>query len=266
MTYLEGQKLFWKELFGQADLSRRIFLHNFLDVHRQNRLGLLWVVINPCIPLIVYNSMQFLGIFKDTSADIPRSVHLTLGLLIYYAFSDALNSFAVCLPQNSQYILRGGVSKLSVYAGTFYEVVSNFMIMFVAFILLSYSVGYQVGLTVFCIPLVGLIAIVLGTVLGVFLSIFYVYYRDLGNMLRMFTFYLLFGSGVFGEIEETGAFFDVLRSSPLYKLISQGRTMLFEGQFTFDSSILLVFGMSLGLFILFMGFFMRGEKRLNAFI
>ena len=195
MTYLEGQKLFWKQLFGQADLSKRIFLHNFLDVHRQHRLGLLWVIINPCIPLIVYNSMQFLGIFKDTSADIPRSVHLTLGLLIYYAFSDALNSFAVCLPQNGQYILRGGVSKLSVYTGTLYEVLSNFVIMFVAFIVLSYSVGYRVGLTVLCIPLVGLIAISLGSVLGVILSVFYVYYRDLGNVLRMFTFYLLFGSG-----------------------------------------------------------------------
>lgn len=266
MTYLEGQKLFWKELFGQADLSKRIFLHNFLDVHRQHRLGLLWVIINPCIPLIVYNSMQFIGIFKDTSADIPRSVHLTLGLLIYYAFSDALNSFAVCLPQNGQYILRGGVSKLSVYTGTFYEVLSNFVIMFFAFIVLSYSVGYQVGLTVFYIPLLGLIAISLGTVLGVILSIFYVYYRDLGNVLRMFTFYLLFGSGVFGEIEETGAFFDILRASPLYKLIYQGRSMLFESQLIIDSSTLYIFGGSVGLLILFMGFFMRGEKRLNAFI
>jgi len=266
MTYLEGQKLFWKELFGQADLSRRIFLHNFLDIHRQNRLGLLWVIINPCVPLIVYNSMQFLGIFKDTSADIPRSVHLTLGLLIYYAFSDALNSFAICLPQNSQYILRGGVSKLSVYVGTLYEVVANFMIMFIAFILLSHFVGYNVEWRVLCVPLVGGLAIGLGTVLGVFLSIFYVYFRDLGNILRMFTFYLLFGSGVFGEIEESGVFFDVLRSSSLYKLIGQGRSILFEGQFVFDSSILYVFGISIGLLILFMGFFMRGEKRLNAFI
>ena len=82
----------------------------------------------------------------------------------------------------------------------------------------------------------------------------------------MFTFYLLFGSGVFGEIEETGTFFDTLRASPLYKLIYQGRSMLFENQFIIDSSTLYVFGGSVGLLILFMGFFMRGEKRLNAFI
>jgi ABC-type polysaccharide/polyol phosphate export permease len=266
MTYLEGQKLFWKELFGQADLSRRIFLHNFLDIHRQNRLGLIWVVINPCVPLIVYNSMQFLGIFKDTSADVPRSVHLTLGLLIYYAFSDALNSFTICLPQNSQYILRGGVSKLSAYTGTFYEVVANFMIMFVSFVILSYFVGYKFGLGLLCIPIIGLMGIVFGTFLGVFLSIFYVYYRDLGNMLRMFTFYLLFGSGVFGEIEEAGLFYDILRSSPLYKLICQARVILFERQFAIDYSILYVLGISIVLLIIFMGYFMRGEKRLNAFI
>ena len=92
------------------------------------------------------------------------------------------------------------------------------------------------------------------------------FYKDITNFVSIISFYLLFASGVFRQIEAEGWVWDLLRSSPLYQIIGNTRDYVFGlsteiASFATISTIFVALSMVFSLTI-----FYRGERYVDKIL
>lgn len=185
----------------------------------------------PCLPLIVYNFLDYLGVFSQngTSA-LPRSVFLSFGIILYSSFSDALSKLTTSLYSNSTTILRGGVSPNSVTLSIFFELICKAVVRVSVFVALTSLRLDLLNFRFLYLPIFILASILLGFSVGLFFAVLSLKVKDLMNIVPTIVFYLLFASGVFAELSGEGLLIDFLKTSPLYILITESRNLIFFSQ------------------------------------
>lgn len=215
-----------------------VYKRNFFHRYAGAKFNLFWVYLMPCSPIIIYNLLEKLGVFGSHESGVPRSVFVTFGLTLYYIFSESLNITGDAFNSNRNYILKTGLSKASAIMASFLEIISNFVIrtLFMAGITIVFTGG--LNLSLFYLPLFGLLMMMISFPFGIFIAIFSVLYKDLNAATGMVGFYLLFASGIFAPIKESGLFFDILRSSPIYRTIEIGREVCLQSGGIYHAEIL----------------------------
>lgn len=241
-----------KRLFADLKKERKsivaIFKRNYFHRYAGAKFNLLWVYIMPCSPIIIYNFLEKLGVFGSHESGIPRSVYVTFGLTMYFIFPESLNIIGSALSSNRNYILKTGLSKVSAILVSCLEVVSNFLIrlVFMSSILIIFTNNFSINFLY--LPIYGFIMMLFSFSLGIFVSIFSILYKDLNSVTGMIGFYMLFASGIFLPIPQGNWFFEALQTSPIYKIIQEGRDVcLFSNGLT-DSSIYYI---AIGSFVFF---------------
>jgi ABC-type polysaccharide/polyol phosphate export permease len=207
-----------------------------------------------------------MGVFAAPGTGIPRSIFLTFGLILYYTFSETINGITADSVRNSRYIVESGVPKMAIILSTTVEVAANLAIRTTVFLTLT-AITY--GLPPWSFVLLPLFAIPLilpGITLGLVLNLYSVLYQDLLNVVRTASFYLLFASGVFTTIPDEGNFFHLLRMSPIYQLISIGRNMALEADFTLWPQALLATVFCVAALPFALVAFYRAEKLVNSYL
>lgn len=255
----------WQCIRNRA-LIWSIFKHNYVHEHRDTYLGFFWLIVNPCIPIFIYNLLQFMGIFATNYNGVPRAIYLTLGLIVYYAFSEAMTTLTASPVRNRVFLLSGGVEKSVVLMASLLEVIANFGIRYFFYLVMLIISDYQILDAMIYIPILVVFVILLGAGIGIIFSVFNVVLRDVSNVVRMVSFYLLFGSGVFGAIEKTNLFFTILNYSPVYMVIEFSRDLIFWDGAIYSSSLVIASAVSLLLFNLSLVGFYRVESKINTFL
>lgn len=260
----------WRRLIAdgleQRELIRALYRRNYVHKYAGAGLGYVWVIIMPCLQIFIYNLLQFIGVFTNPNSELPRSITLTFGLILYFGFSETLTRVASGTADSRNYIVQSGIPKMTLVISTIVEVLTDLAIRTVIYLLaMIVTIGIPSSsillLPVFALPLIGL-----GLTLGLVLNLFCVIYQDLTNAIRIITFYLLFASGVFTTIPPDGAFFQVLRSSPIYQIISTGRTMALYGDLSVWPDALLATAICLGFLPIAIVAFYRAEKLVNSYL
>lgn len=253
-------KRFFFELKNGRVVVISLFAKNYLNKYADTALGTMWVFITPIVPIILYNFLQLAGLFGDPDGGIPRSVFLTFGLTLYYGFSEALVSTTGLITNNRSVIISSGTSKILLGLSELLGTVFNFIIRSVLFWIIVVSMDVDIGLRGFTILIWGCFMMGLGYVLGLVLSLFAVIYKDITNFVQIASFYLLFASGVFREVDAEGLVWDILRASPLYQIIGNTRDFVFGSIINITSFAVTTGSFILLLFIVALTIFYRGER------
>ncbi len=264
--YIASQTKFLKEVYSNRRLIFNIFKQNYIYQHKDTWLGVVWIFVNPCIPIFIYNILQYMGIFASSYGGIPRSVYLTLGLILYYTFSETLNGFTSFLSANRTFLVGGGASKSAVIAATMLVPISNFLIRLILFVTAVFVNGMQLQAEMLVVPVGCIFLLLFGASFGLVLSVFNLITRDIANLVSMIGFYLLFASGVFGVIEPTNVFLRILGYSPIYMILDGVRQFAFYGLSSSMTVILVGTLVPVFLFSLAITAFYRVEHRINTFL
>lgn len=243
-----------------------LFVKNYLNRFADTAMGKVWVFITPITPVLLYNFLQLAGLFGDPQGGIPRSVFLTYGLTLYYAFSETLVTTSGLIINNRGVIISSGTSKILIGFAEILGIIFNFCIRSILFWIIAKSMGVEVGVRGLTIFLWGGFMMGLGYVIGLVISLFAVIYKDVTNFIQIIAFYLLFASGVFRQIDGEGIVWDVLRASPLYQIIGNTRDYIF-GEFLNISSFAVVTGVFIFLaFLVSLTVFYRGERYIDKIL
>lgn len=229
-------------------------------------LGKLWVMIMPCLPIVIYNLLQYLGIFASSVHDVPRSLYLSVGILVYYSFADSLTSGTDLHIVHKNEILKTGFSKAALIQFNILQVLSDLLIRILCLLVMYQFSGYPMSWRMIALPFMCLPCVCVGFAIGLLLGLLAPIYKDIRNMVSIASFYLLFASGVFAEIPSTNVFFQILKSSPVYIVVNESRWFLFglpEFSFKYYASI---FGFSVIAIILSMILFRRAERTVNSYL
>jgi lipopolysaccharide transport system permease protein len=202
-------------------LYKREYLHRYSGMS----LSLFWLFFMPVLPLILYNALDLLGVFSKGNGEFPRALELSLGITVYYLFSETVSHVSGALDHNKSYIHRTGIKAEACYLSAVYMVSSNFAIRYVLCSMFIVFLGFKLTIGFLYFGLLAFVVVAASFGVGVILSVFIVFYRDTINLVQTVLFYLLFASGVFGRITEDSGLFTYLTKLPTYVSVTNLRSI-----------------------------------------
>ena len=214
------------------------------------QLRFVWHLVMPCLPIILYNILNYLGIFSTTGDVIPKSLLVSFGITFYFVLSESIVGCSNCLEVNKSYINKTGLDILPCYVSVAYAVSMSFAIRYSALqIVLLLNIEHYTFEILYG-PLLALVILVFGISIGSVISIFVIFYKDIVNIVRMFAFYMLFASGVFGLITDSTFVGEIVTKLPGYIFVTSSRSIVFGHEVVNEQNFYIMILVSLILCVL----------------
>ena len=208
-------------------LFEELVKRNFKKKYKRTVLGMGWSVLSPLLTLLVLKLVfgQFFG------RSIPHyTIYLFCGQVVFQYFSESAHGGMVSLMENAGIFSKVNVPKyLFLFAKTA-QTALNFLIILVIFLCFCAMDGISFGwhFLLLLYPIAFLTLFNLGV--GLVLSAFYVFFRDMSYLWSVFTRLLFYGSAVMYSIDnfsEAGK--RVFLCNPVYMFIAYFREVTIGG-------------------------------------
>lgn len=150
--------------------------------YRRSNLGYLWNLLNPLLMMIVMGAAFAMVFERDIKSYM---VFLFSGLAPFQFLNSAIVSACMSMVANEKFIKKVNLPKL------FFPFVSvtiefiNFIFMIISLYIIALFIGAEFRSSIFLLPLAFIILFLFSFSSGLILSILYVYFRDLGNILNV---------------------------------------------------------------------------------
>jgi lipopolysaccharide transport system permease protein len=154
--------------------------------YKQTILGIIWVVIQPLLPLTIFTCI-FGKVVKLDSQGIPYLLFAFAGLVPWLLFSESVNRCSNCLVAEERLLTKVYFPKIILPLSKFSTVFIDFLIGMIIFFLFLIFYKISFSLRLFFFPLILLITIFMSLGVGIFFSALNVYFRD----FRIITPFLL---------------------------------------------------------------------------
>lgn len=225
-------------------LIREIAITRFKMKDQSTFFGLLWSFLNPVLMLtILFTIFSF-----RAGQDIENyAIYLLIGVVQYTHFSNttAGGMSVLCSMEKltSDAIFPKEVLVIgSVIADTF-----EFIISVIFCLMIVVAFGIPISWPIFLLPVVLLLQLMFVLWVSLFLSILYVYVRDLRHIYQVFLRMLFFATPIFYLPDYVGHGVGryIIQLNPLTHLIQFARTLLIEGHWIAWDMLLLTFGINM---------------------
>jgi len=150
--------------------------------YRRSNLGYLWNLLNPLLMMIVMGAAFAMVFERDIKSYM---VFLFSGLAPFQFLNSAIVSACMSMVANEKFIKKVNLPKL------FFPFVSvtiefiNFIFMIISLYIIALFIGAEFQSSIFLLPFAFIVLFIFSFSSGLILSILYVYFRDLGNILNV---------------------------------------------------------------------------------
>lgn len=224
-------KFLLSPLISYKFLLSQLVLREIKSRYKQSILGYAWVLLNPLLQLLVY-SFVFSIIFKFPTNNIPYSIFLFIGLLPWIYLQSSLSTITLCLVDNADLLRKVYFPReVFIYSIIIAKTIDFF---FASIVLVAFLFYYQIPISpnvIYIFPIL-ILQIILMTGLGLILSTFNLFYRDiqyLVNLLLMLWMYLTPVVYPLSLVPDRLVFFYKL--NPMVGIIEGYRSALFDYPF-----------------------------------
>jgi lipopolysaccharide transport system permease protein len=190
-----------KELYAYKDLLFRLVRKDFLSSYQQTLLGPFWLMFQPLVTVIIY-VLVFHAVIGVSTEGIPAFLYYLIGITLWNLFSNILLNTAYSFMQSAHIFEKVYFPRL---ISPFSILILNLLRFGIQFLLLLLAAGYfyifkkvdfnPVDLLL-TVPVI-IITSCLGFGAGLIFSIITVKYKDLLNLLDLFTRLLMFVCPIF---------------------------------------------------------------------
>ncbi len=165
------------ELVGARELLYTWTMRDFKVRYSQSVLGAAWAILQP-LSLMVIFSIIFSVFLKVPTGGAPYPVFAYTALLPWTFFANSLNSAIPCLVSNMGLVSKIYFPREILPMSAIMVSFMDFLIACSVYVILLIFFRYPVGPTVFLVPLVLFIQIILTLGISLLASAFMVFYRD----------------------------------------------------------------------------------------
>jgi lipopolysaccharide transport system permease protein len=190
-----------KELYAYKDLLFRLVRKDFLSSYQQTLLGPFWLMFQPLVTVIIY-VLVFHAVIGISTEGIPAFLYYLIGITLWNLFSNILLNTSYAFVQSAHIFEKVYFPRL---ISPFSILILNLLRFGIQFLLLLLAAGYfyifkKVDFNPFYLLLTVPVIIItscLGFGAGLIFSIITVKYKDLLNLLDLFTRLLMFVCPIF---------------------------------------------------------------------
>ena len=208
-------------------LFEELVKRDFKKKYKRTILGMGWSMLMPLLTLLVMKVVfeQFFG--RNMS---HYTTYLFCGNLLYCWFSESTNSGMYSLYSNAAIFTKVNVPKyLFLFSGSVQTLI-NFGLTLIVFFLFCWldHVTFTWRFLLLLYPMVTLFVFNIGV--GMVLSAFFIFFRDIDYLWRVFLQLLMYGSAVFYTIDSFPPKAKIVFAfNPLYRHIAYFREVVLSG-------------------------------------
>jgi lipopolysaccharide transport system permease protein len=171
------------DITGSRHVIMRLFWRDFIAQFRQKLLGYFWALLSPLLGIASFLFLFFIGVLRPGEGDIPYPAYVMVGSTLWGCLPGSMGAVSGGLRGQADLIMRTRIPKialaLSSLAGLFYGILISMVTMMVIFL----SLGMMPTWWLLAYPLLALPMVLLGTSIGLVLSVLGTIARDLTTMV-----------------------------------------------------------------------------------
>ena len=249
----------WEGIWGRRDLLKLLVLKVIRLRYRQTLLGILWVILQPVMPMLIY-TLVFNRWFVAAHHKMPYSIFVYSGLILWLYFTNAVVQSGNSLSAQSHllrkiYFPRFMLPLSVVIAGTL-----DFFVGCVLLFGLLLASGFDLHWHLVVIPILFLTTAILALAVGTIFAALSIVYRDVRNILPYLLQLGLFLTPIVYPLENIpGQWHWLFRLNPLTGIIDSFRNVL-VGQIPDWNELFVGTVATTGLLIFSIAVFSRMEK------
>ena len=216
----------FRKLKENGFLFSELVKRDFKKKYKRTYLGMIWSVLSPLLTLLVMR-LVFTNFFGTSIAFY--TTYLFCGNIVFSFFSDATNGGMSSLMSNAEIISKVNVPKYLFLFSRSVSSLINFGLTFLVFLLFCVIDGitFRLSMLSLIIPIVCLIIFNIG--MGLILSAFFMFFRDMQYLWSVFTQLLMYMSAIFYDTSGFGKLELLFYINPVYVYIKSFRLAVIQG-------------------------------------
>lgn len=244
------------------ELIWQLFKRDFLAGSKQSVLGLFWILITPLVGIVSWVVMNAVGVLHPGEVGVPYPIYVLCGTTIWGLFMAFYSSAAASLTSAGGLLAQARFSHEALVA----QQLAQAVIAALANVALLAAVWMVGGLSVhwsaLWFPVSLLPLVLLGTGIGLIVSVFAVVVHDITKAVTTLLGLLMFATPVIYASNVPHDWLQrVIWWNPLTYLVGGARDLLLEGRINHVSSYAGAVAFALGLFLLAWRLFFLSEQK-----
>jgi lipopolysaccharide transport system permease protein len=219
-------KNMFSDLFSSWDLARSLLSRDINAKYRQSILGYLWAFLPALVTSLTFTLANNSKAIQLEETEIPYPAFVILSMVIWQTFVEAINGPVQTIADSKVMLAKINFKREALIISKFLEVWFSFLIKMV--LLLGVFIYFNIHLnwTVVFAPFALSVLILLGILIGLFLSPFSLLYKDISYGLSIFINFFLFITPVIFPKPKSGAFATLVNFNPITHLIEAIRKLI----------------------------------------
>lgn len=247
---------------SSRELIWQLFKRDFLAGSKQSVLGLLWILITPLVGIVSWVVMNAVGVLHPGEVGVPYPIYVLCGTTIWGMFMGFYSSAAASLTSAGGLLAQARFSHEALVA----QQLAQAVIAALANLALLAAVWAVGGLSVhwsaLWFPVSLLPLVLLGTGIGLIVSVFAVVVHDITKAVTTLLGLLMFATPVIYASDVPHDWLQrVIWWNPLTYLVGGARDLLLEGRINQVSSYAGAVAFALGLFFMAWRLFFLSEQK-----
>ncbi|MGC1393768.1 MAG: ABC transporter permease [Coleofasciculaceae cyanobacterium] len=222
-------KLMWRDLLASRELAWRLMIRDISAQYRQTFLGFIWAFLPPIIMAVGFTLAKDANILKPGVTDLPYPAYVMFSTALWQTFVDAVNGPVQAVTQAKPMLARVNFPREAIILAKVGEVFFSFAIKLILIVALFLWYQIPVTWTVILAPVALIHLVLLGTLIGTFLSPLGVLYQDVSKTLTMVTSFWLFLTPVVYPVPSQGTFGTLVKLNPVTPLLVTARELATTG-------------------------------------
>ena len=240
-------KRMFMDLFSSWELAKSLLLRDINAKYRQSILGYLWAFLPALFTSLTFTLANKSQTIKFEETGIPYPAFVIFGMVIWQTFVEAINGPVQTISDSKVMLAKINFKREALVLSKFLEVWFSFSIKVILIIVVFIYFKIHVEWTVIFAPLALSVLILLGILIGLFLSPFSLLYKDISYGLSIFINFFLFVTPVIFPKPTTGLFATIVNFNPVTHLLETIRNLTLGAEGFDFSAFYITSGITLAL-------------------
>ncbi|MBF0422468.1 MAG: ABC transporter permease [Magnetococcales bacterium] len=220
----------WKDLLNSRDLAWRLFWREIQQRYRQSVFGFLWIMIPSVVTTAIFVFLNEKSVLNFGRTDIPYPVYVMLGTLLWQIFTESVQApmalFESCVPIMIKINMPREAPILAAIGQVLFLSVLQLFIAGGA--MLYFKVPWHA--TVFLVPFMILVLIVLGSTFGLIMIPLASLYKDVKEGVTILLRLAFFMTPIVYPPPQGWPYSLVVKLNPVTPVLQATRDCLAKGQ------------------------------------
>lgn len=240
------------DMYRSRFLAKQLAIRDIKAQYRQSYLGILWAFAAPLATALVWIFLNSSGTVQISDTGIPYALFAFTGTLIWSILTESINSPMSSTKSSRSLLSKINFPKEALIISGIYKLLfnSSVKVILLLIFLFIYGVGLHWSLLLFPFAILG--AVLLGTVLGLFITPIGLLYNDVSRLVTFGLQFLMYVSPVVYGIPKEGLMKVIMEYNPLTPILITARDLAVGATPEYIIYFLVIIGFCIPFFIVAM--------------